>query len=494
MSKNNKRQFKLPGSVLAKIRAPDSEQDTSKEPLTAVDFNEQGMVFEESGDRWFSSDLSKALRFYYRAHESYKQALKLDPLLNGALYNLPRLEFEVYNKFTKDESVISDDLINCADALNSCGPEGLFKDIQSLCKSFEVSINILHQAGKAEFIEWASYFNMAMCYFEYIENMGNDPSCLQNLGLKNELILTVQRCISLFDKVFCHMTNVLNNNAIDETVNLEAAAVVCTESYRMLASVYETLYNADLVAVMDSITSDFITKIDSFASTLSIDIIPPDTLTTLKIAKLMLNASRHQDFGQFLQVWSSENELNEILEKQLLEASSIRSFLEKYETNDIQIPLEIKWSVLSVMANQYRVINNKLREEITLLENSKSSENDALSSKISLLCSVFIERADIDLERSLMETPDAMQHKSILFNNCKNFLKNALIFSKKSGGLRESISGKNIRKKKQREALMRLCLIEGKSQDEWNQIIGEKYWPVEIEAIANVDAYKNFFS
>lgn len=490
---DGKRQMRLPKSVLLR-REEVPEQSEDVEPTNAEGFYDQGVRYEESGDRWFTSDLSKAIRFYYRAHESYKQALKLDPLMAHVLYNLPRLVYEVYNKYVKDDVVVLEDLNNCADALNDTQPGGLFQDIVSLCRNFEGCIDVLIQSGNADSIGWDLYFNTASCYFEYIEILCSDPSILEGLSEDNELVKAIQRCIYMFERVLDYMNYALENDVEDESVNPEAISSVCIESYRMLSTVYETLYTEELITFVDSFTGEYLKKVDTVSSRLIQDSIPEDILITLKVAKLGERASRQLSYDTFIDLWASDPNLNNVLEKQLTESSSVRSYLDKFETVEVPIPDEAKWLILTQLDGKYRNITATLRAQIDELAKNNNTENDLLSEKISLVCSVFMERADIDLERSLLEVEQAKKNCLVLQNNCKNLLKNALIYSKKSGGIRESIIGKLTRKKRQREAAMRLCLLEGKPQEEWNKIVGENYWPKELQALSNIEAYKKLLN
>lgn len=485
--------MKIPKSVL--LKRMEEEPDNKLEPQTADDFYDEGVEFEESGDRWFTSDISKGIRFYYRAHNSYKQALKINPIMADALYNLPRLEFDVYNKYVKDDSIVLDDLNNCADALNDNQTGGLFQNIRSLCQSFESSIEILYQSGGENLIGWDFFFNTAMCYFEYIDTLLSDASILNNVtSPDNEFVKALQRCIIMFEKTLNIMENTLMNNVDDEIINKDTVSSVCIESYRMISSIYETLYSNELINILDTLTNAFIVKIDSIVLSLLEEKLSNDVIITLKISKLKERASRELDYNLFINKWMSEIELNDILEKQLIEASSIRSYIDKFETVGIEISQLNKWNILTNLNTKYKDITNKLRSEIDHLIKKQNSENDLLSNRISLLCSVFIERGDIELERSVLEIDEATKNCEILRNNCKNLLKNALIYSKKSGGIRESVSGKLTRSKRQREAAMRLCILEQKPQEDWNKIIGEKYWPIELNTLKDIEAYRIFFT
>lgn len=172
---------------------------------------------------------------------------------------------------------------------------------------------------------------------------------------------------------------------------------------------------------------------DTVSSRLIQDSIPEDILITLKVAKLGERASRQLSYDTFIDLWASDPNLNNVLEKQLTESSSVRSYLDKFETVEVPIPDEAKWLILTQLDGKYRNITATLRAQIDELAKNNNTENDLLSEKISLVCSVFMERADIDLERSLLEVEQAKKNCLVLQNNCKNLLKNALIYSKKSG-------------------------------------------------------------
>lgn len=489
---SNKKKMKIPKSVLNKVKLKTTEDPAlTAQPTTSEEFYDQGVNNEESGDRWFSSDLSKALRFYYRAYQDYKKSLELNPTNADALYNLPRLKFDVYNKYIKDDSVVLSSLDNCADALNDNSENGFLVEIQYICKCFDSSIDILVNSGQQASIGWDLYYNIALAYFEFIETY-IDSMLPDKLNHESEIICAIERCKSAFSMVLDKLCSAENNG--DDLTNLnETICEVTIESYRMISCVYEVLYDEQLLQFMDSLLSDFLIKLDSIASTLIGQKLPNNLSVSIKVAKLKERSARVLRYEDFISCWNSEEDLQNEIEKQLTEASSTRSFIDKFESAGLMIDSPLKWKILTSLGNKYKVLADVLRNAISESEHSNKDENDALSKNISLLCSIYIERADIDLERSILDLPESLENQTTLQNNCKNFLKNALIYSKKSGGLKESASGKGMRKKRQREAAMRLCLIEGKSQDQWDAIIGEQYWPLELKEISSIEAYKQLF-
>lgn len=490
-----KKKMKLPKSVMNRMATIEKTSlNASVQPTTSEEFYNEGVNNEESGDRWFSSDLSKALRFYYKAYLNYKESLKLNPTNADVLYNLPRLQYEVYGKYTKDDAVILADLDNCANALSDNSPGGFFQNIIFICRNFEASINTLMQSGQESSVGWDFYYNLAMAYFEYIETSMCDSSLLGNLNADSHIIGAIQKCIFMFDKILDQTLENLNNKDENQFLELEALCGLCIESYRMVSSIYESLFTPQLLQIMDRITANFIFKIDEMSKNLLEQQLEPETLINLKISKLKERAARALDYEEFIAAWDSEIDLHSNIEKQLTETSATRSFLDKFDTVGIKIEPSLRWKILSVLSSKYRIISDFLRETIKELEGSNNSDSDDLSTQICLLCAVYIERADIDLERSILDVAEAVQNQVVLQNNCKSFLKNALIFSKKSGGLKESVAGKLMRKKKQREAAMRLCLFERKTQEECNIIIGKEYFPLELKEISEIEAYKRLFS
>lgn len=489
--KNERKGMKLPRSVLNMHKMANNTPD-APEPTTSEEFYDEAVNHEESGDRWFSSDLSKAIRFYYRSFLSYKKALSLNPTNADALYNLPRLQYEVYCKYIKDDSVVLSDLDNCADAINSRA--GLLLDIVSVCKSFEASVDTLSKSGQENSIGWDFYYNIAMSYFELIETSMTDSSLLENMANNSPIMMYIQRCVFSFNQVVDFMIQVIGGSVNNEEVNIQSLADTCIECYRMISCIYESLFSRSLVDLMDEAVAGFVEKVDSVVAELTAGGITIDTITDLKIAKLRERSARALSIEEFTDVWNLEPGLENNMEKHLVEASSVRSFLDKFDTVDIKLETLTRWNILFALGNKYKTINDHLREKIQKLEGTNDIENDMLSKTICLLCSVYIERADIDLERSVLDFPDAARHKAVLENNIRSFLKNAIIYCKKSGGIKESASGKLLRKKKQREAVMRLCLIDGKTQEEWDKIVGSQYWPLELQELSEIEAYKKLFS
>lgn len=475
--------MKLPKYLMDRM---ENSSDVS-DPKTAEDFYDLGVSEEESGDRWFTSDLGKGLRFYNRAHDYYLKSLEIDPTFSDALFNLPRLEFDVYIKYIKDDSVVMSDLENCDEVLKNKSNFPLIKDLTSICKTFESCFEIGLRSNST--IGWDFYYNLALVYFEYIETLCSDiPNVDAIFNPNNEIVLSLERCVNWFDQIFNYFESF--NGEENEFFGIDSIVQVICDAYNLISTVNESMYSNQLLDITNPIMEPLLNKIDKLANELLINgMVHVSSGIELRLAKLNQRSSSLYDFQSLIQCWNSQNEtLGNCVEKKLLEGSSYRTFLDKLE---LSLSDEAKWGILTHMSAFYKELYEITRNEVTELEKSRDSYGDTLSSKICLLCSINTERADIELERSLLDVEISIQNRPRLETNAKNILKNTIIFSKKSGGLKESVGGKLSRSKKQREAVMRLCLIDGNSQEEWDVILGARYWPVEIQTLNDISIYKN---
>lgn len=448
--------------------------DEESQPVTAEDFYDEAVKFEDSADRFFSSDLSKALRFYNKAHQSYLKSLNIQPIPD-ALYNLPRLEFDIYNKYTKDDAVIISDLNQCEQIIQE---NILLKPIDHICQRFEECSDLVGEPDPE--IGEDLWWNGALCWFEYVESLceSNEES--------TKIIKAFQKSIQLFEKVLNIFEWKISSGSVVDYNNFTRLLGDC---YRLSSVTCENFSDKDSIESISAIECYFLEKIDTLTQAYLESGISEEAAIELKLAKISERSAKILSFDELIFVWNQDTTLINNLEKKLLEGSSFRTFLDRFEgINDI-----LKWEILGKMSVLYREIYEELRDQISNLEKIQHSENDLLSNKIALLCSVTIERADIELERSLLNLPVAIKNIESLKNNNRNILKNAIVFSKKSGGIKESAVGKLTRAKKQREAVIRLCIIDEKSQEEISVILS-KYWTFELNDLSEIDAYKRFFS
>lgn len=483
---------KLPRYLMNKVE----DATPVSEPKTAADFYDLGVMEEESGDRWFSSDLAKSLRFYHRAHDYYKRSLQLDGGLLDSLFNLPRLEFDVYNKYIKNDSVVLQEFENCDDVFRDASPNRLLKDLISICKSFETCFEVASKSPSTDTnaIGWDFYYNLALVYFEYIESSCNDLANVNQIlhNANSEVLMALERCAMWFQRIFDYFET-MDGQENDKFDSTSVVQVLC-DAYNLVSTVNESMYSLELLAATSPYTEPLLVRIDTLSNLIIPNLEDSECVAQLELSKLNESSSSIFDFQALHQLWNQNASIEISVEKRLLEGSSYRSFLDKMESRPEIITDSLKWEILSYMSSFYKELYEILKSDVTELEKSRKYSGDELSSKISLLCTITIERGDIELERSLLNIEVSVNNRNTLQGNAKNILKNAIIFSKKSGGLKESVSGKLSRAKRQREAVMRLCIIDGKTQEEWDTILGAQYWPLELEGLKDIDVYSTLLS
>ncbi|ODV86395.1 hypothetical protein CANARDRAFT_211796 [[Candida] arabinofermentans NRRL YB-2248] len=488
------------------------------EPHTADDYFILGTDEEESGDRWFASDISKALRFYQRAYGYYRTSLSLDSTSIDTWYNVSRLLFSVYTQYIKNEGVNLNDLENVSDALKG-DESSVIQSLTNIIKIFQTSIEISN--SKTRF-PWDLYYNAVLCYFEYIEelNQVNDNQfneLVQCFIAARDLLLKVmdfqivelrQLTTSLETS---HESNVEASSVVDnddhryisgeETILPSTIVDTCLTGYRLVTAVYESISSDEQLSHLSKPVHPFINTIDTTAILLEsefsnsrTEMIP--SLTTaekdqLTLARLSYVASQAKSFEELKQVWST-SELSDSIEKYMLEASSYRTLIEKLSETSMKLVDQELWKVLSIMNLRLKSAYDQIKVKYDNLKSQRFNNNDETSSIISQLCLILIERADIELERSQLSTTDE-RTRGILQTNYKNLLKNSLTISQQSGGIRESQSDKLVRQKRQKESLIRLCLVDNKTTpEELDKIVGPGYWEQELSEISELAIYAKF--
>lgn len=485
-------------------------QESQTEPETATQFFDRGTEEEESGDRWITSDLSKALRFYQRAFNDYIKALNLDSTHLDARYNASRLLFSVYTEYIKNDGVNLADLTNCDDALAG-NESSVIQPLNQIASFFQNSIEVGQNNDE---LPWDLYYNAAICYFEYVEDMTRNgyetdsqfSQAVDMMKRSESLFLTVlqfqiQELGTLVDAMNGKVVETEDNETdgkTEDTILPSSVLETCLNGYRLVETMYEDACNTNRIELVQTASSDFIQHMDSAVSNLldqfsteqyeGIPALTEDEVYELKLTKISYLASQATDFKSCDSIWSEP--LENRPEKMLLEAESYRTILDKIDESQSTIEDSIKWDVLTHMNKLYKEAYKQLKSQLNLYKAGRKDSGDEKSDILSQICSIFIEEADIALEKSSLQYKPALDYHDLLVKNCHSLLKNALIFSKQNGGLRESISGKLVRAKRRREALTRMCIIEGKTDlDSLNKIIGEKYWPQEMQDLNDVPLY-----
>ncbi|QPG75560.1 hypothetical protein FOA43_002915 [Brettanomyces nanus] len=493
-----------------------NESGGGREPKTVNEIFDQATQEEESGDRWLSSDLSKALRFYQRAYSLYMQALNIDVSHLDTRYNASRLLFTVYTEYIKNEGVNLTDLNNCDLALSRTDAS-VIQPLQNICQFFQISLELVSQASSR--FAWDLYYNAALCYFEYVEEetrngyetMAQFSQVMDAMQISQRLLSSALQYqvkeLKQFTEKVGKAEPIIHSEVptardtiaeIEDTILPSTVLETCLNCYRLVSTSYEDSWSEERLSLVANASDEFINVVDSISSGLldnytnsSNEIVPSlteDEINELKITKISFLASKSLTFAECEAVWQSEP-LLDLVDKLLLEAGSYRTLLDKLDESLAVVDDKLKWQVLSVMDTKYKECYKVLKKQLDQLKKrSVEDTGDDKSNIISQICSVFIEQADIEVERSMLES--GQKYHDVLVKNSYNLLKNSLVYSKQGGGLRESVSGKLVREKRRRETLARLCILDGKlSRTELSSIVGANYWPQEMSDLADVSVY-----
>ncbi|KAG7826022.1 hypothetical protein KL909_000074 [Ogataea angusta] len=474
-------------------RKSKAKEDTP--PNSAESLYIQATEEEGFGDRWLASDLAKALRFYQRAYSLYLESLQLQTDYLDSRYNVSRLLFFVYDRYVKNEAVVLDELENCSEALTGTA-SSVVRPLRDIIQVFQESIQISRTA--ADF-PWDLYYNAVLCFFEYMEEL------VKNGDSFSELVSCGEECLGLLRKVLGHqMTELAALTSPEETqvvaqeheYETQQEAIVpptvletCVTGYRIIATLYDGAVSEDERALVELNFADAAQELEKMVSALVEqysapvnEFIPPlssDDLGQLQLTKLCYEAAKADSFDTLFDIWRG----SQSVEKLLLENESYRTLLAKKD----DIPAAARWTVLSSISNRYKEAFELLKQEYNQLR--KTATNSQLGSKLAQMCSILIERADVDLERSQTPTLED-KTRSLLATNANKLLRNAITYSQQSGGLRESVLEKLARRKKLKEASTRLCILEGKTSiEELDKIVGRPFWPQELHELGDLGIY-----
>ncbi|ODV96483.1 hypothetical protein PACTADRAFT_2776 [Pachysolen tannophilus NRRL Y-2460] len=472
--------------------------NNDKQLVTADDFSDEAIQDEDSGDRWFSSDLTKSLRFYQKAYEHYDDSVRAsnDDLSKlDTYYNIARLLFHVYNNFVRPDCImLVDPFSNVADCLNS--ENGVVKDLDFIIKYHEFALGKFNELNKNSF---DLIYNTALIYLEFIEDqdinkdVDFDFEDLIRIGLNSanlftrhleHLILELNELIQNFN--FNQPQSPSEENSTvskDQSQSFEEQEIITPSvaletiitSYKLLQSLYELVTNGPQLEYLNSRFNNFLNFLDNSSLSLMknfgllsptngvFDHLSDEDINNLKIAKKSLLSSMNDDINEIVKIWE-ENEQIEIPEYYMSYGDSLQNFLDKISTSsNLTISNQELWNLYSKMLNIYK--------KSQLLVDAKyqiSKTKEVASSLIYFLGSLMIKRADLEILRVSLENIELSdQNRQILIKNAKNLLKSAVnITNLSSVGLRENIFDKLNRFKKRNESTLRLYILEGKTSNQ----------------------------
>lgn len=522
--------------------ATSKDNKKKKEPTTLDELFTDGVDQEESGDRWLSSDLAKALRFYQLSFTSYKKCLEIDPTYFDGIYNLSRLFLSVYNNFIKNEAVNVNLLVNVADAISG---DGVVQSLIDIIRFYENSLNTIenNQVSGLTKLPIDMYYNAALCYFELIEDIISNEN-IDDVKF-NDILLILNKAQLLFNKVLKEQVTELDNfissftndeseedennrsqslkdeeyASIEETVTPSVVLDTVLNCYRLISTAFEAAITDYQVKKIEEVSESFISDADTISRTLlerfqdkenslginDIDVIPNltiDEADELKLTKITYNGSKLINFNELVNNWENENckieafDINREnfssfeIEYLMAKAESYSNLLEKSEDESfINKPSDqAKWDVLSTQSTIYKAFFDLIKTEF---QKSSKGINNEHSKNLLSLCTILIQRCDVDIKRSILTNEQAIKSREILKKNAMTFLKSCILYSNQSGGLKETITDKLLKQKRRTEAFLRLTLIEQNFNEEViSKHAGDRInWETELEEILYLNIY-----
>lgn len=500
------------------------------QPSTPEEFLDQGAIDEESGDRWLGSDLAKALRFYQKAYDLYLKAIELGngSVLIDSYYNASRLLFQVYDTYSKTDGVDAADLPNVHEVVGS--HSSVIQLLEMVVSAHESAIQVAEAALAS--ISLDLLFNTALVYTEVIEDgeyksTGKDFSQVLVMGQKTQEILktVLNRQVDELQKFVLELQNLQNPNFGKDNTPLQTDQFskgnkeegYTSELVLQPPDLFDTVLAGYKLsqAILESVSSDielpaardminpFLTTVDTVGEELVtnfsesnnsqpefISSISPQQIDELAIYRRNIHGLLMTDLESVYLIWDDEL-LPRTPERYMSAADNIQALLDRFDISIHSNTDETYWRALVQMNTHYKHAQELLNQQIS--EKRKTS-GEGVGQLTSTLSNVLVARSDIDLQRSLLTSYEpAVKNAQILLGNAKTFLKSAMNIANTAGGLRERVIEKAQREKRKSEALIRLCLLEGKTTVvELDQILGRNRWPRELTYLKGMGYFASF--
>ncbi|CAN3366215.1 hypothetical protein DICA4_E32352 [Diutina catenulata] len=465
--------------------------------VTSDDYLEQGSVEEESGDRWFGSDVAKALRFYQKAFDHYEKAISLGGGFD-AHYNCARLLYYVYTSYTKP-GILS--------YIKTDGVGSVVESLANIASLHERAL-ALPTSGTSESDLVDLWFNAALVYTDVIED--NDDNAKQVGDQARQLL---DKVVPYQLREFEQFVAELSGTSTSETASVasdgdsrpgETAEAVCTsvvqptDLYESVIACYKLVQAlAESGSVLDENYAAFIARADTVAESVVSDYSvrtanPNDQVENLseaqvdelQIARCAIT-SLDGSASDCINVWNACPV--DVAERYMVASDSLTTVMDRFAA--VAGPQD-KWQGLSQSGNWLKQAQTMLVDRYG--EEKKSAKAEGLGSLLAQIAECFIARADVDVQRSQLDCDAARANGEVLLKNAKTLLKSAMSYAKLSGGLRERSSEKLARESKLGEAVFRMCVLEQKSEAEVDQILGRDRWNTLLPEVQRLGYYAGF--
>ena len=384
-----------------------------------ADHLEEGADAEESGDRWFSLDLAKALRFYQRAYTHYQDAA-LGTAAPDARYNAARLLLAVHTQYIAGDIDVT--------RLDNVG-EVLTGDERSVCQDIGNSpIDLM--------------FNTATAYSQWLEEAESPADFMRGAHRAVELVRAVWQ-IQISD----HAPPEVLLETAEAGLAVARAVLENTPATELDAA---RLLVAELVKEVDSTPTPEGEGIDSIEYA--------NIRALLLVARTCVEALASDSVAATCSVLEPLS----TPEGHMLAADCIEAVILRFGIDNPETDAQSYWDALSAMDTHL-----KLAQQMLLAQRNNNKSDVGAGGRSAQLAMVYIARADIDLQRSQLPLDSARTHAAILEKNVKAFLTNASAVARATGGLRETVLERTQRQRRWCEAQVRLAILE---QRDWGGI------------------------
>lgn len=365
---------------------------------SANDPLEDGADAEESGDRWYGLDLSKALRFYQQAYDLYGAAVRLEPA--AAMYNGARLRLHVYTRY---EQVAVEQLPGLSTVLYAHDP--VVGGVQAVVAAHRAA----WQAETAANAVTADLmFNVAVACTLAAEE-GDVESGMWGVQVLAQLVLG-------------------QAEASEEERNDTAAA-----AFRLCAAVWEAGGGDESVTRLAQAAEGLVSN----------------PLAEVQVALAYCGGARIQEL-LLLEAYWNDTLLAPLAEGYMAAGDLFQAWLDRHEKVDDATA----WRGLTALDRCHKLAQTLLQERV---ESDKAGNSPRLGQSLVDLATVCIARADSDLQRLELALPQAAQHRAVLRRNAAAFATRAINAAKTSGGLREDAVTRQVRKQREQEARERVA-------------------------------------
>lgn len=443
------------------------QDDTPADPL------EEGADFEESGDRWHSLDLPKALRFYQKAYGSYREAAQSQnpEIAADALYNALRLLFHVYLNFTKGEGL----------DLQQMGIEPGFSEA-SVVQEILFIVHFHRMALQTVAPSRDLQFNAALVMAEAIEASGGSEGEAADWKTVAELFAAAAGLLGpLFglqmQDVERHVREQTPESAsADEKLALDAVYAVldtATAAFALSLTLLESVADTDF-AQAEIIATEFLRSIlppaeeivaailrgeigGAFSKNNGHDIQP--AIADFHVAVTLFQALASNNVHTVREVWKNEK-LPDLAPVHMAALDSMESILTRLNLNTAPSDLVDYWDGLSHMAAHLSRAHQILNEQYQAVK-KKLDPGPGTGDLIAQLGKLYMARADVSLQQARLTLSAAEKSRDVLLKNCRTFLTNAEIVVQAKGGIREKVTERAKRQSVLAEVQVRKEVLEG---------------------------------